>query len=367
MSETLAPSLESGRTRLPGIAPEAYRHPLDQQATAALRALPGFEMAVARLSQHSVEKLIYHEELASAVRVTPRQCSRIYKLLREACGVLDVAEPALFLSQTPIANAFAVGRDNPTMLIQTGLVELMTEEELLGVIAHELGHIHCGHTIYLLAAAILETLAKLGGDRLGVGDLFSLSFRAALLEWTRKAEFTADRAAVLVTQNPEVVFSTLFKLTGGSPKVFEQMDRDEYLRQADDYERPDRSRLDKFYQVMIETGRTHPIPVLRAREALRYGASDEFKAILGGEYARRGQTEVDRASIKTLANATITCPVCGTRTDTAFTFCTGCGADLKVSAPDFLGAASKPEVGASAATAGAAPVATPEVDGVTDA
>jgi Zn-dependent protease with chaperone function len=342
----------SGRRRFPGIAPEAYRHPLDQQATAALRAVPGFEMAIARLSQHSVEKLIYHEELASAVRVTPRQCSRIYKLLKEACGILDVAEPALFLSQTPIANAFAVGRDNPTMLLQTGLVELMTEDELLAVIAHELGHIHCGHTIYLLAATLLELLARLGGDKLGVGDLFSLSFRAALLEWTRKAEFSADRAATLVTQDPEIVFSALFKLTGGSPKIFEQMDRDEYLRQADDYERPDRSKLDKFYQVMLESGKTHPIPVLRSREVLRYGQSDEFRAILNGEYTRRGQTEVDRASLKPLSNATTTCPNCGTRTDLVFSFCTGCGTDLLVVAPDIQG-------GAGAAGAGS--------DGKTDA
>jgi hypothetical protein len=74
-----------------------------------------------------------------------------------------------------------------------------------------------------------------------------------------KPSFSADRAAIIVVQDPEVVFSALFKLTGGSPKIFEQMDREEYLKQAEDYERPDWSRLDKFYKVMLESDKTHPI------------------------------------------------------------------------------------------------------------
>jgi Zn-dependent protease with chaperone function len=64
---------------------------------------------------------------------------RIHALLKEACTILDLPEPSLFVSQTPIANAFALGRDNPTMVLHTGLVELLTEDELLAVIAHEMG------------------------------------------------------------------------------------------------------------------------------------------------------------------------------------------------------------------------------------
>ena len=218
-----APALETARRRYPGIAPEAYRHPLDQQATEALKAVPGFEFAISKLSRFSVEHLIYVEYCANGVKVTPRQCSGIYALLREACAILDVQEPSLFLSQTPIANAFALGRERPTMVLHTGLVELLTEEELLGVIAHELGHIHAGHSVYRMMLLLIQLAAKAGGMRFGVGDIFSLPIEMALLEWARKAEFTADRAAILVTQNPEAVFSSLFKLTGGSPKIFEQM------------------------------------------------------------------------------------------------------------------------------------------------
>lgn len=341
----------NGRIALTNIAAEAYRHPLDRQASAALRRVPGFEMAVSRISKHSFEHLLYVESCASSIKVTERQCGDIHALLAEACRVLDVPQPALFLSQTPIANAFALGREKPTIVLQTGLVELLTEEELLSVIAHELGHIHCGHSTYRLMLVLLSMLARFGGGPPGMGEMFSLSLQAALLEWSRKAEFSADRAALLVTQNPETVFSALFKLTGGSPKIFAQMDRGEYLKQAEEYDRPDDSRLDKVFKTLLAVSQTHPIPVLRAREALRWGESDEYRTILAGNYLRREEVPAAEASgIKwprfgkaessgggvsdggapgtSLANETRTCPGCGGETDAAFSFCTTCGRDL---------------------------------------
>jgi Zn-dependent protease with chaperone function len=335
------PALDTPRRRYPGIAPEAYRHPLDQQATAALRAVPGFEFAISKLSRFSVEHLIYVEFCANGVKVTPKQCKSIYALLREACAIMDVPEPSLFLSQTPIANAFALGKERPTMVLHTGLVELLTEEELLGVIAHELGHIHAGHSIYRLMLLLIQLAAQAGGARYGLGDVLSLPIQLALLEWARKAEFTADRAAILVTQNPETVFSSLFKLTGGSPKIFEQMDREEYLNQAEEYDKPDSGRLDKFFKGMIEAGMTHPIPVLRAREVLRYGDSDDYKAILSGRYVRR---EKDGTLASALLDAPIQCPNCGVEANTSFSFCTNCGADLQPSSSNVI---DKPESAAS--------------------
>jgi len=319
------------RRRLTNIAAEAYRHPLDKQATATLRAVPGFEYAIRKLSRYSLEQILYLEMCASAVKVTPKQCSRIYRLLEEACAVLDMpAVPSLFLTQNPIVNAFAMGRENPTVVLHTGLIEHLTEEEVLGVIAHELGHVHCGHTVYRLMALLIELLLQYGGSKLGIGDVFSIPLRASLLEWTRKAELSADRAAILVTQNPEVVFSALFKLTGGSPKIFAMMDRDEYLKQAEEYDHADVPRLDRFYKGLIEAGKTHPIPVLRAREVLRWGASDEYRTILGGRYAQREKNGTVLVASGATPDGHIACPSCGEETDAnAFTFCTNCGADVR--------------------------------------
>ncbi len=325
------------RRRLYGIAPEAYRHPLDQQATDSMRSVPGLEKAVAALSRIGLEQMLYVEMLASAVKVTPRQCPRIHALLQEACAILDLPTPSLFLTQTPIVNAYALGRDRPLIVLHTGLVDHMTEDELLGVIAHELGHIHCGHTVYLIPLLILHALAKQGGRQLGIGDVFSTPILMALLEWQRKAEYSCDRAAVLVTQNAETVFSALFKLTGGSPKIFEQMDREEYLKQADEFDGLDQGRLNRWYKGALESGKTHPNPVIRAREALRYGASDEFRGILAGSYPRWDKN----GTLRSAPTQPVACPHCERHTDAAFSFCTHCGLTLPPSAQPTIDVTTK--------------------------
>jgi Zn-dependent protease with chaperone function len=330
------------RKRLVEIAPDAYRHPQDLEATAALRSVPGLDLALGKLSRFGIEQLFYTEMCASAVKVTPKQCGRIHDLMLEACAVLDIPNaPPLFLTQTPIVNAFALGKENPIVVLHTGLVEHLTEEELLGVIAHELGHIQCGHTIYLLLMLLIRLTLQRGGEALGgkrMGDLISLQIEIALFEWLRKAEFSCDRAAVLVTQDPEIVFSALFKLTGGSPKIFEMMDRDEYLKQAEEYDRPDAGRLDKFYRYLVESGKTHPIPVLRAREVLRYGEGDEYKDILAGKYLRRDRK---RGMLASGFAAPVTCPNCGRDADRSFSFCTHCGASLPETPAQESGAESE--------------------------
>lgn len=307
--------------RLAGIAPEAYRHPRDQQATRSLRAVPGFERAVAWMARHGIERYLFHEYCASAVMVTPKQCGALHGLLLDVCGTLDVPAPTLFLAQTPIANAFAFGREKPVLVLQTGLVELLDDQELRGVLAHELGHVHCGHSVYRLMGLLLVLAGRLGGMRLGAGDLLSMPLQVALLDWMRMAEYSADRAAILGIQDPEAVFSALFKLTGGSPKVFAQMDRDEYLKQAELYAPPEDKGLDRWLKSAIETEKTHPIPVLRAREALAWGASDEYRAIVAGDYPRRpaGSDPGPAAPM---------CAACGETATGEFTFCTRCGADL---------------------------------------
>src|SRR5690348_15885934 len=122
------------------------------------------------------------------------------------------------------------------------------------------------------------------------------------------------------------MFSALFKVVGGSPKIFEQMDRDQFLKQAEEFDRTDTSQLDKFYRLVVESGMEHPIPVIRSREVVRYGESDEYKAIIEGRYIRYDKDGRLSSAFKTTP---IACPHCGHEADTYFTFCTHCGGDLK--------------------------------------
>jgi hypothetical protein len=181
-----------------------------------------------------------------------------------------------------------------------------------------------------MALLMTLVLGRFPGAMMGLGDLFTLGLQVALLEWSRKAEFSADRAAVLCVQDDGgTLFRALFKLTGGTPKVFDEMDADEYLRQADEYDGNGSAALDKVYKLLLSVPQTHPIPVLRAREALRWGGSDTYRAILAGESA--GSAAPDRPA-GGRETGLVTCGRCGQATDGAFSFCTHCGADRPAAA-----------------------------------
>lgn len=89
------------------------------------------------------------------------------------------------------------------------------EQEVQAVIAHELGHLKCEHGIWVTLATVLANGLYSGGF-LGAFVADRLGLRRRLMRWSRAAEFTCDRAAMLVAQDVNVVVSTLLKLAGGS-------------------------------------------------------------------------------------------------------------------------------------------------------
>jgi Zn-dependent protease with chaperone function len=117
--------------------------------------------------------------------------------------------PELFVQQSPVVNAFTGGVKRPVIVLHSSLIERLTDEEVLAVVAHEVGHIHAEHVLYLTAARLIEALA---GAALAsapvaaiVTQILTGTMRAGLLAWARRAELSCDRAALLVTQDPHVI------------------------------------------------------------------------------------------------------------------------------------------------------------------
>ena len=228
------------RRRFPGLDPMALQHPYDRAALSALQKVPGLDILVRKFIELFPERVAYIQNVAQTVRVSSTQCPQLYILLQEACAILDVAEPELYVAQMPSPNAYTSGCERPYIVVTTGLLDLMNENEVLAVIAHELGHIKCGHVLYKTMARSISLLLTLIGDMtLGLGRLVGMSLEAALLEWDRKAEFTADRAGALVAQDSQVMLSLMMKLAGGTLFQRDQMDANEFLKQADLYEEVD--------------------------------------------------------------------------------------------------------------------------------
>ncbi|NED86395.1 M48 family metalloprotease, partial [Streptomyces sp. SID11233] len=67
--------------------------------------------------------------------------------------------PPLFVTQDPRPQAMCVGMDEPVIVLTTGLVELLDEEELRAVIGHEVGHALSGHSVYRTILLFLTTMA----------------------------------------------------------------------------------------------------------------------------------------------------------------------------------------------------------------
>jgi len=251
---------------LTGLAIEEFRHPSDARATDALNKIPGLDKALAKLLEYGLERLYYVDNVASNLRVTPRMFGRLHRSLTWATRILDVPEPELYVTVDPVPNAFTYGHTRPFITLTSGLVDMLSDEELFFVIGHEVGHIKAGHVLYgTMARNIAAVVAAIGQATLGLGALLGQGLVIALYEWYRSAELTADRAALLCVQDIEPARATFMKLAGGTTRLAAEMDRDEFLRQVAAYEDVDRSTLDKAYKVLLTLYRTHPFAMQRAK------------------------------------------------------------------------------------------------------
>jgi len=263
-----------------------YVHPSDSRALAALKTIPGVDTALKKLIEVTGESAIRVIFMASAVKVTPKQCPDLYAKLQIACSTLGVEAPDLFIQQNPVVNAFTFGVEKPVIVLHSALIERLTEEEVLAVIAHEVGHIHAEHVLYLTAARLIEALANVALSLTPLGllvkQILSATISSALLAWARRAELSCDRAALLVTQDPHVIGRTMMKLCGGT--FASKIDYDLFLEQAKDFQKNyDDKALDRFWADIINAGMTHPFPVWRVAEILKWVESGEYKRLMEDE------------------------------------------------------------------------------------
>lgn len=276
-----------GRRTFPRISPSAFQHPMDLKALEAVKKAKGVDFLIRKVIEYGYERYYYITNIADSIRVNQKQCPLLHDMLVESCEILDVEVPEFYIDQNPIANAYTFGSEKPFVVLQSGLVDLMSDDELFTIICHEVGHIKCGHVLYKMIARFLSVVAEYIADRtFGLGGLITGPILVAFYEWDRKAELSADRAGLLGIQNPQAVISTLMKLAGGCNKVIEQMDQDEFLRQAENYQELDQSTLNQLYKFLQVITRTHPFPVLRAKEIKEWSMSTEYSNILSGIYPR---------------------------------------------------------------------------------
>jgi Zn-dependent protease with chaperone function len=271
------------RVVLRNISSRAWEHPADRGALVALRKLKGFDTVVKLVNSLFRERSSRLLFLGSMIRVDERQFPVLHRALNDAAGVLDPElVPELYVQADPTFNSFCVGMDRPIIVINSALVDLLDEEEVRWVLAHELGHAMSGHAVY---RTILLRLMSLSGV-FGAVPLGGIGFRmilAGLMEWQRKSELSADRAGLLATQDPAVANRALMKLASGGH--LGDLDQTSFFQQGAEYDASD--LRDSVLKLLLLEQRTHPMPVSRASALRTWVDSGAYTAILAGEYPTR--------------------------------------------------------------------------------
>jgi Zn-dependent protease with chaperone function len=288
--------------------PSDFIHPEDAAALRQLEAIPGFPTLMKKFYALGYEKLMYGTNMASNIRLSERQLPKLYRHLPPICKTLGIDEPEFYLEMNPMPNAYTFGDSKIFITVTSGLIEMMSDEELDAVLGHECGHILCRHVLYhSVASYILK-----GIDSLGILGSLTMPIQYAILYWQRKSELSCDRVGSIIT-SPEIVASTMARLAGGPYSITSDINLEEWAKQGDEYES---IRNDGVWNKALQVGaimtQDHPFAAVRVREILKWAESELYNAI-------RNNMSHQCANV---------CPSCGQSICNEWKYCKHCGNKL---------------------------------------
>lgn len=309
-------------TILTDLHPFEYEHPLDAKALDALQNITGLDLLIRQFNKHAVERIFTIKCTGSNLKVTPRNYPEIFHILQECCEIINCPDiPDLYIEWEYGINGGTIGVDHPIIILKSGCLDLLTQDELRCVIGHEVGHIKSRHTLYHQMGQALPFLAEaIGNVTLGIGNLLSMPLRLALLKWQRLSELTADRAGLLAVQDKDTFMRLLVKMAGVPQKHFNSINCEEFIQQARDFDKLDDDKLNMLVKWAQIAGQDHPWTVLRAAELLRWIESGDYDAVL----KRSTLIKVNKAA----SNDSKVCRTCGFRLYGGEKFCPSCGTAL---------------------------------------
>ena len=285
-----------------------FIHPEDAKALKTLEAIPGLRIVIKKFLELGYERMHYGVNMASQIRLSPTQLPEIYNRLPPICEKLGMQIPEFYLEMNPQPNACTYGDTRIYISVTSGLLEMMNDEEIDAVLAHECGHILCRHTLY---RTIATTLFQ-EGMRFGLLDDISEPLKLALYYWMRKSELSCDRVAALVT-SPETVVNMMARISGGPQSLTSGINYLEWAEQADNYDEIYNDGLwNKSLMIYNTMFMTHPFAAVRVREVLKWGKTQSYAAIKSSLPAPNSPH----------------CPKCGNLVSSSWKFCKNCGMNL---------------------------------------
>ena len=256
--------------------PSTYEHPLDKMALGALKKVPMLDKIGAWVINFMQKTDYMVDRRGNDIEVNEKLAPRVYRLKKLAeerlCMERDIP---MYITMEWDYNAFACGVDNPIIVLNSSIVEDFTDDELLSIIGHEMGHIKSNHMLYhWMSNNVAQWMFNCGL----IGGTTLMGIVVALKEWQRKSELTADRAGYIACNNLDAVLSAELKLKGKTNPALAPNDCnfsiEEILSQLDDYEKVKMDSLyTKFIYAYITCNMTHPWSVERMKEIMDWDKS----------------------------------------------------------------------------------------------
>ncbi len=302
-----------------------YEHPTDRSYLDNLNTNKTIEKIAKLYSEYNFERLITVQYTGSNVCVTEKNIPYLYNALKTVCEVLDVKEiPQLYVTQGSL-NACTIGSSKPIIVISSICLSLLSYDELLFILGHEVGHIKSQHVLYHSLGNFIPYIANVIGNlTLGIGEIAVKAVTLLLYQWYRMSEFTADRAGLLACQNLDAAVTVMAKLAGYPPSHYDDIDTETFLKQAEDFENLDNNLFDKLMKFFSVLYKSHPWTIMRAKELKLWYDSGAYSKI----YNVNERVKTDRKPktlVNTLLEKEIYCTHCGKLISQSSRFCKYCG------------------------------------------
>lgn len=292
---------------LSGIPRGAFSHVRDQKGLVALTKLPGAGWALRQLIKYSYEKTARVKLLANAVKVGPEAYPELGSHLNRVCTAFAIAVPELFIMPGTDFRAYTTGADNPTIVITSGLLEALNEEEAVCLLAHQVSHLHCSHMPYLMLCEFLRSFSEL----LGIASAPLLGLRLAVEEWRRSAELSCDRGAALVAGKADTMLGMISKLAGVTP-AFGGVTPAALAEQKSEFAAlTEGLSVNRFYRMMMYLEPGHEFAAIRFSELREWSESEQFTDILAGKVPDAGLDENEAPHLWGEFVHADVCPSCG--------------------------------------------------------
>lgn len=287
-----------------GLNSEDYEHSLDRKVLEALKGQSIFHRAVNGVLNWGYVKWELIALKGGYFQITQDSCGDLYDQIVDVQKTLDVLYlPELYTKWDYAVNGFTTGtKDDTLMVLHTGAVDLLTEQELRFVVGHEFGHIKSDHVLLHMMASMINA----GLSEIPVVGKLADPFKYLLLYWQRMSEFTADRAGLLACQDLDIALDCIIKMAGIPKKLFGTNARDGFMKQASRFSLDLSDFSEKAIKTITIATSTHPWTVMRAAELIKWYESGEYQRIVN-KYDGK-MCPIHKGLV---AKDTLVCPICG--------------------------------------------------------